>query len=213
MKHDKESTGSGIPWWEALRRGYAPHQLAWLMDNPLRRLLLSPSTFADRFQILETDRILEIGPGSGYFSVELARRVRGGRLDLFDLQPEMLAKAKRKLVKNGIENVGYTTGNASARLPFPDAHFDVVVLVTVLPEVRDKEACLADIHRVLRPAGVVVFHEQLPDNLIRFEQLCPMVESAGFVFTHRYGPSLNYTAIFQKPLEPTARSHEVLGGV
>ena len=216
MRHHKESvnqgsTGSGISWWEALRRGYAPHQLAWLMDNPARRLLLSPSAFANRFQISETDRILEIGPGSGYFSVELARRVRGGRLELFDLQPEMLAKAKRKLVKEAIENVGYTVGNASARLPFPDAHFDIAVLVTVLREIPDKEACLTEINRVLRPAGVVVFHEQLPDNLIRFAELGPMVESAGFVLERRYGPSWNYTATFRKPSAPSARTHEVPG--
>jgi len=208
---NQESTGSDIPWWEALRRGYAPHQLAWLMDNPARRLLLSPSTFANRFQISETDRILEIGPGSGYFSVELARRVPGGRLELFDLQPEMLAKARRKLLKEAIENVGYTVGNASARLPFPDAHFDIVVLVTVLREVPDKKACLTEINRVLRPAGVVIFHEQLPDNLIRFAELGPMVESAGFVLERRYGASWNYTATFRKPLESTARHYEVPG--
>ena len=208
MKHDKESTnqgstGSAISWWEALRRGYAPHQLAWIMDNPVRRLLLSPSTLANRFQISETDRILEIGPGSCYFSVELAHRVRAGRLELFDLQPEMLAKARRKLVKKGIENVGYTVGNASERLPFPDAHFDIAVLVTVLREVPDKGACLTEISRVLRPAGVVVFHEQLPDNLMWFAELCPLVEQAGFVLDRRSGPSWNYTATFRKPLEPT----------
>jgi SAM-dependent methyltransferase len=209
MRHHEQrvnqaSTGSGISWWEALRRGYAPHQLAWLMDNPARRLLLSPSVFASRFRISETDRILEIGPGSGYFSVELARRVRGGRLELFDLQPEMLVKARRKLAKEAIENVGYTVGNASERLPFPDAHFDIAILVTVLREVPAKAACLSEIHRVLRPGGVAVFHEQLPDNLIRFAELRPMVERAGFVLERRQGPSWNYTATFRKPSEPTA---------
>jgi ubiquinone/menaquinone biosynthesis C-methylase UbiE len=213
MSYDRErgnqaSTVSGVSWWEALRRGYAPHQLAWLMDNPVRRLLLSPSTFANRFQISQTDRILEIGPGSGYFSVELARRVQGGRLELFDLQPEMLAKARRKLEKEAIWNVGYTAGNASARFPFPDAYFDIAVLVTVMPEIPDKEVCLTEIHRVLRAAGVVVFHEQLPDNLIRFAQLCAMVESAGFVLERRYGPSWNYTATFRKPLELTGGLHD-----
>jgi ubiquinone/menaquinone biosynthesis C-methylase UbiE len=123
----------------------------------------------------------------------------------------MLAKARRKLVKEAIENIGYTVGNASARFPFPDAHFDIVVLVTVLREVPDKEACLTEINRVLRPAGAVVFHEQLPDDLIRFAELGPMVESAGFVLERRYGASWNYTATFRKPSEPTAQRHEVPG--
>ncbi|MCG8683889.1 MAG: class I SAM-dependent methyltransferase [Desulfobacterales bacterium] len=39
------------------------------------------------------DRVLEVGPGSGFFSVEVIRRIPGGELVLLDLQPEMLEKA------------------------------------------------------------------------------------------------------------------------
>lgn len=80
-----------------LGRGVFPHQLSWLIDNAARRLIVSPRTVADRLSLTPASRLLEIGPGSGYFSGEFAKRLPRGRLELFDLQPEMLAKAKAKL--------------------------------------------------------------------------------------------------------------------
>jgi ubiquinone/menaquinone biosynthesis C-methylase UbiE len=46
------------------------------------------------------------------------RRLTGGRLELFDLQPEMLVKARRKLDRAGCRDVGFHSGEASAGLPF-----------------------------------------------------------------------------------------------
>jgi ubiquinone/menaquinone biosynthesis C-methylase UbiE len=183
----------------ALTRGYFPHELSWLIDNPVRRLFIAPETLADRLAIVETSRVLEIGPGSGYFSVELARRVPGGRLELFDVQGEMLAKAGRKLAARGFHNVGFTQGNASAGLPFPEGQFDVAVLVTVLGEVPDKDACLKSIYRVLRRDAVLAIHEHLPDpDFIPFKRLRSTVERHGLVFQQRWGWWWNYTATFQK---------------
>lgn len=51
-----------------LARGYFPHELSWLIDNPLRRLFVSPAELADRLPVHRGSQMLEIGPGSGYFS-------------------------------------------------------------------------------------------------------------------------------------------------
>ncbi len=180
-------------------RGVFPHQFSWLIDNPLRRLVLAPETLAERLPLSDSSRILELGPGSGYFSLALAARVPRGRLELFDLQPEMLAKAERKLRSGGHQNIGYTTGNASEDLSFPDSHFDVAFLSSVLGEVPDQERCLRSLHRVLRPTGTLAFHESIPDpDLIRFATLRGLVEPQGFKFQHRWGQPWNYTATFVK---------------
>ena len=71
-----------------------PHQLSWIIDNPLRRLIISPETLAERLTLSDSSRILELGSGSGYFSAALAAHVPNGWLEMFDLQPEMLAKAE-----------------------------------------------------------------------------------------------------------------------
>lgn len=176
-----------------------PHQLSWLLDNPIRRLFVTPEELAHRLSILPQHRILEIGPGSGYFSVELARRVPMGRLELFDLQPEMLAKARRKLERHGLLNVGYFSGNASADLPYRDGFFDWAVLVTVLGEVFDRSACVRSVHRVLRPHGSLAVHEHLPDpDFVPFQELRSDIEAYDFKFRQRWGRRWNYTATFEK---------------
>ena len=185
----------------ALGRGYFPHQLSWLIDNPLRRLLLTPGQLADRLPLSESSDVLEVGPGSGYFSAELARRVPQGSLELLDVQSEMLAKAKRKLQSGRYRNVGYTTHDASERLPFPDESFDVAVLVAVLGEIPNAQSCLTEHFRLLRPGGVLAVHEHVPDpDRIPFEELRTLVEACGFRFCQRWGPLWNYTATFERPL-------------
>jgi len=72
-----------------------PHVLSWMIDNPLRRAILSPEEFARRLSLRGDETMLELGPGSGYFSVSLARALPHGRLHLLDVQAEMLEKVRR----------------------------------------------------------------------------------------------------------------------
>ena len=179
----------------ALMRGVFPHQASWLLELPLRRLLISPQQLADRIPLSPSSRILELGPGSGFFSAELASRVPRGRLELFDLQPEMLQKARRRLPH--ATNVGYTTGDASSRLPYAAATFDIVVMVAVLGEVPDAQSCLRHVRELLRPSGYLVCHESLPDpDRIRYDRLVELARASGFEPKRRWGRTWNYTAVF-----------------
>ena len=178
---------------------YFPHQLAFLIDNPLRRLLISPETLVDRLGLAGSEAVLEVGPGSGYFSVELARRLTDGHLQLFDLQQEMLDKARRKLERAGFGNVAFTQGDA-CELPFSSATFDLALLVTVLGEVPDPQACLQGLRKVLRPGGVLAFHEQVPDpDRVSLPELRHLVAAEGFELVDTAGPAWNYTARFRRP--------------
>ena len=168
-----------------------------MLHLPLRKLFISPRTLADRLPLTPSSHILEIGPGSGFFSRELADRVPRGRLELFDLQIEMLQKARGKLVRHGARNVGYSAGDAT-RIPYAHATFDIVVMVSVLGEVPDAEECVRQVRRVLRPTGFLVCHESLPDpDLIPFGQLVEMARRTGFQLFRRWGRKWNYTAGFR----------------
>jgi uncharacterized protein len=185
-----------------LGRGVFPHQFSWLIDNAARRLIISPRAIADRMSLSPSSRVLEIGPGSGYFSIELAKRLPNGLLALLDLQPEMLAKARRKLAGAHSTRIVYAAADAGSNLPFGDAQFDRVLLVSVLGEVSNQAGCIRAMHRVLRPRGIAVFHESIPDpDLIRLERLLNLVTPAGFRFVGKWGPSWNYTAAFEKTAE------------
>lgn len=86
-----ERRGRG-PLARAVGGGYFPHQLSWRIDNPFRRLFLTPAVFADRLSLSESSRVLEVGPGPGCFSAELAERISRGHLELLDLQPQVRAQ-------------------------------------------------------------------------------------------------------------------------
>lgn len=176
-----------------------PHQLAWLLSNPVRGLLLSPRTLLNRIPLRPTDRIVELGPGPGYFSLAFSAAVPEGHLELVDLQPEMLAKARRRLAARGCTNVGYTVADAGKPLPIAPGSFDVAVLVHVLGEVEDQSQCLRSLASVLKPGGVLVLHEGVPDpDRIPIAKLVSLVGAHGFSLDRTEGPAWNYTARFRR---------------
>ena len=183
---------------EALKRGYFPHHVSWLLDNPVRRLLISPEALARRLPIAADSHILEIGPGSGYFSRTLARMVPGGRLELLDLQPEMLDKARARFGTPLPANVGFTAADACGDLPYEDGSFDLVLLVTALGELPDRERALRSFRRLLAPGGHLAVHEHWPDpDRIGPDELVRLVEPIGFRLVRVVGPRWNYTSLFQ----------------
>ena len=165
----------------------------------MRAILVNPATLVSRIPIRPTDRILEVGPGPGYFSVELARRIPQGHLELLDVQPEMLEKSRRKLEDARVRNVAFTVADAGKPLPLAPASFDVAVLVTVLGEVGDPGVALDSLHSVLKPGGVLAIHEHLPDpDIIPLEWLRRVVTARGFTLEKVSGPTWNYTAVFRR---------------
>jgi len=182
-------------------KGIYPSQISFWLDFPLRRFILSPKKLADRLHLKEDFKVLEIGPGPGYFSVEVARRIPQGHLELFDIQKEMLEKARCKIEKARLHNVGFTQGDAT-NLPFGENEFDVVFLVAVLGEVSDKEKCLGAIYRILKPFGLLSITEQPGDpDFLPLPVVRSLAEKQGFEFVESYGKKKNYTANFRKSVQ------------
>jgi ubiquinone/menaquinone biosynthesis C-methylase UbiE len=165
-----------------------PHQAAFFLNNPVRRALANPARKVDSIGLTGAEHVLEVGPGPGFYSVQIARRLTYGRLDLFDLQPEMLAKARRQLERAGFHDIGFTTGEASHGFPYPDHTFDVAFLAAVIGEVPDKPACVRSLSRVLKPGGQLVFAEAFPDpDRMSVRELRDLVEPEDFVFVEASG--------------------------
>jgi ubiquinone/menaquinone biosynthesis C-methylase UbiE len=136
--------------------------MTWMLDLPGRGLIMPAQTVAERLPVSPEAHILEIGPGSGYYSVEAARRVPSGTLTLLDIQPEMLEISAERLRSAGVTNFA-TQQSDGASLPFEDATFDAIFMVTVFGEIEGREEFVAEAYRVLKDGGVLSITEHHPD--------------------------------------------------
>jgi ubiquinone/menaquinone biosynthesis C-methylase UbiE len=143
------------------------------------------------------ERILEIGPGTGYYTLDLAGWVGPeGTVEIFDIQQEMLDHTMRRVAERGLTNVTRRQGDAT-ELPYEDESFDAVVLITVLGEIPDRDAALAEIQRVLRPGGRLIVGELFGDpHFQTFGNLRHRCEEAELFLDERSGNWFGYFARF-----------------
>ena len=178
-----------------------PASLNWLVDNPIRRHWMRP--VLDRVGIRPGERVLELGPGPGAFTVDAARRVGPeGRLVVVDIQPEMIAQVEKRVWEAELTNVETHVADAY-HLPLEDESVDRAFLVTVLPEIPDQARALAELRRVLKPGGLLSITEEFadPDYPFAFETI-GRVEAAGFKLDQRFGNFWVYTLNFRRNAAP-----------
>ena len=122
-----------------------------------------------------------------------------GLVVLADLQPEMLHLARQRL--SARSGLGYVQADGSV-LPLAGDQFDAVFIATVLGEIPDPEACVAEAHRVLRHDGTLAIAETRRDSdFITLRRLRELVEPQGFELAARRGIRWQYVAVFR----PTGR--------
>jgi SAM-dependent methyltransferase len=98
---------------------------------------------------------LEIGAGTGYFSLNLAQMGLIGRATATDISPGMLTALSASASRLGVRVETVRTG--AERLPFADGGFDLVFGHAVLHHIPDLRAAFEEFRRVLRPGGVIAF--------------------------------------------------------
>jgi ubiquinone/menaquinone biosynthesis C-methylase UbiE len=147
------------------------------------------------------ERVLEVGPGTGYYSLPVAASLDGGTLDVLDLRQEFLDHVVRRAQAARIVSIRPSVGDGSA-LPDEDWSFDAAFLITVLGEIPDQNAALRELLRVVRPAGRLVVGESLAGgdpHHVWFDSVRSRAEAAGFSFEARKGGPFAYMASFRAP--------------
>jgi ubiquinone/menaquinone biosynthesis C-methylase UbiE len=99
---------------------------------------------------------LEIGSGTGYFSLNLVQLGVIERLTATDISPGMLKRLQNTATSLGIDGVS-TVATEAETLPFEDESFDLVFGHAVLHHIPDLDRAFAEFLRVLRPGGAIAF--------------------------------------------------------
>ena len=206
QRWSKLALGAVVVAWMALRAWAALRPTAFPYVG--RAILDLPRPGITRRGLLEIlgpaagERILEVGPGTGYYTPSVAARlVPGGVLEIVDVRQSFLDHTAARARRHGLWNVVPTLADAGS-LPFPDHRFDAVFLVTVLGEIPDPQAALRDVVRVLKPSGRLVVGEIAIDpDFHRRSRLVARARTAGLRLDRTTGSPLAYFARFTP--EPT----------
>ena len=106
--------------------------------------------------------VLDAACGTGRYAIPLAQA--GGRVSGIDVSEDMLARAKTKRDRLGLDID--LRGGALARLPFPDGSFDLAICALALCHVADIGKPMGEFARVLRPGGKLVISDFHPYALV-----------------------------------------------
>jgi ubiquinone/menaquinone biosynthesis C-methylase UbiE len=147
-------------WWRQNPSACPYGQRFWVQAP---RPIITRARLARVLRALPGERLLEIGPGSGYYTLDIAAWVGPeGRVKIYDLQQKFLDHTMARASERAIDNLTPTRGDATV-LPYASETIDAVVLTAVLGEIPDRAAALAEIRRVLRPGGRLVVGELFGD--------------------------------------------------
>jgi predicted methyltransferase len=154
-----DSRTLGFGRWESQnvapgRQGrlFPPENLG-LLEAPDREAWQKPEQIMDAIGVAEGSVVADIGAGAGWFTIQLARRVGpNGTVYAQDVQRQMLEAIRRRVAREGLQNVQTRLGVGSAP-NLPEGALDAVLVVDVYPEVEDRVTFLRNLAAALKPGG------------------------------------------------------------
>jgi len=178
------------PWW-----------FGYFLASPIRRLEYNPARILGPY-VHEGMTVLEPGPGMGFFTLEIARRVgASGRVIAVDIQPQMIGRLKRRAEKAKLLE------RVEARIARPDSmelsrladSVDFVFAFAVVHEMRDVKAFFAEAARSMKAGARMLLAE--PSGHVRadeFEAELGASGQAGLEVEERPAIRRSRTALLRK---------------
>jgi ubiquinone/menaquinone biosynthesis C-methylase UbiE len=140
-----------------------PASQAHRLDDPARKVWLPPAEVLAALSLRPDDTIADLGAGTGYFSLLLAKAVgANGKVYAVDAQDEMLALLRQKLQDNSVSNVELIHAEAESTT-LPDTCCSLVFLANVWHEFADRSVVLEESLRILNHRGRIAILDWRPD--------------------------------------------------
>jgi cyclopropane fatty-acyl-phospholipid synthase-like methyltransferase len=161
-------------------------------DDPARDAWQKPDEVISALGLSKGMKIADIGAGTGYFSVRLARTPEAPIVHAADIEPAMIAYMKARAEREGLPNVHpILAATDSANLPEP---VDLVLVVDTYHHIGDRVAYFRRLLDSMRPNArlvIIDFRKDSPEGPpaeFRFEpdQITQELAEAGFVLAERH---------------------------
>lgn len=156
-------------------------------------------------------RVADFGSGSGHYSKAAAEIVgESGRVYAIDIQKELLREVKNFSSRQQQDTIDVLNGDIETigGSKLPDESVDAVLLTNVLFQIEDKETTLAEVHRVLKNGGSVLFIDWSesfggigphPSAVVDKTTAKSLFQSGGFTLEREFNAgSHHYGLVFKK---------------
>jgi ubiquinone/menaquinone biosynthesis C-methylase UbiE len=152
-------------------------------DNPLLHFVKDPYKLLKAAGLKRGQKILEVGCGPGFFTIPAADIVgEEGLVYAVDVNPYAIARVRGKITRKGIKNVVPMLRNASDT-GLPDQGVDIAFMFGLPHIVGGREAVVSEIHRILKPEGILLFtRTRGPER-----KLIEAMEKCGFFYSEKGG--------------------------
>lgn len=139
-----------------------PKKWAATFDDPERDKWQKPDEIIAALKLKPNDRVADIGAGTGYLAVRLARAVTGGIVYAVDIEENMVKHLTERAKASGITNIrGVVASTTSANLPEP---VDVVVLLNVYHHIAERPTYFKRLKASLKEGARVAIIEYRPES-------------------------------------------------
>lgn len=189
--------------WFASRRYTIPCPV-WMkgfLDIPFTRGVSARTRRTiQRLDLSPGMNVLDAGCGPGRLTLPIAEKVGpDGEVTAIDIQEGMLGEVQERAREAHLTNIRFhriSVGEGKIERN----HFDRAVLVTVLGEIPDREAALQDIFKALKPGGILLVEEILPDPHFQTRNTVRrLAGAAGFIEKEFLGNRFSYSVTLEKP--------------
>ena len=137
--------------------------IALVMESPLRRRFFDPVSTLNGAGILSGQKVLEVGCGTGFFTIPAAQLVGDqGRVYAIDAHPLAIEQVARKIQDAELANVRLIKADAT-EAGLASGSIDLVLLFGVIPSpTLPLERLLPEMHRLLKPKGALAVWTAFP---------------------------------------------------
>lgn len=172
------------------------------LNNPARLKDIPPDTIWNKLNLTNPKVLIDIGSGTGLFSIEFNRFMNDGKIYACDISKTMIDWMKNNVCADnpGIEPVLMTENT----VPLKDSMADLVFMITLHHELLDPIALLTESYRLLKPNGNIfivdwkkIKTDRGPKMEIRYlpESISTQLESVGFQKINIYNNLQNHFLI------------------
>jgi len=184
-------------FWKFPMPAFAGNAIA---AGPYRTRAQPPSMVVEAINPRPGMKVVEIGCGSGLYTVAVANAIQpDGMVYAVDIQEGMLEKLRNRMEREGVKNITPVLADAEGQIPLADGIADAVFSVAVMPEIPDPVKAMDQVIRLMNDGAVFAEAEFLldPDFPLR-RTVVKWAKEAGLVLDRQIGSAFRYVLVFRK---------------